>query len=85
MFRGLVSVLVLILLSHVCFCRSAASKKPNIVLIVADDYGFNDVGYHNPDMMTPNLDKVGDHNEEMTLHIIVYFVTQPRSHVVYDG
>lgn len=34
------------------------AKKPNIILIVADDYGFHDVGYHNTDMMTPNIDKV---------------------------
>lgn len=40
------------------FTVNAASEKPNIVLIVADDYGFHDVGYHNADMMTPNIDKV---------------------------
>ena len=33
-------------------------KQPNIVLIIADDLGYNDVGYHNPDIITPNIDKV---------------------------
>ena len=33
-----------------------ASKRPNVVLIVADDYGFNDVGYHGSEIRTPNLD-----------------------------
>lgn len=48
------------LLGLICLAISidAASKRPNIILIVADDYGFHDVGYHNADMMTPNIDKV---------------------------
>ncbi|ESO99974.1 hypothetical protein LOTGIDRAFT_112980 [Lottia gigantea] len=34
------------------------SKPPNIVFIVADDLGWNDVGYHNPEIKTPNIDKL---------------------------
>ena len=30
-------------------------QPPHIVLIVADDLGFNDVSWHNPDMQTPHL------------------------------
>ncbi|XP_052786414.1 arylsulfatase B-like [Mya arenaria] len=36
----------------------AAAKPPHIIFIVADDLGWNDVGWHNDKMFTPNLDKM---------------------------
>ncbi|KAK5852288.1 hypothetical protein PBY51_023768 [Eleginops maclovinus] len=35
-----------------------ASQQPNIVFILADDYGWYDVGYHSSEIRTPNLDKL---------------------------
>ena len=32
--------------------------KPNIILIIADDLGFNDVSWHNQKVLTPNLDSL---------------------------
>ncbi|XP_060071412.1 arylsulfatase B-like [Ylistrum balloti] len=34
------------------------SKPPHIVFIVADDLGWNDVGFNNPHMITPHIDKL---------------------------
>ncbi|XP_064602817.1 arylsulfatase B-like [Liolophura sinensis] len=34
------------------------ATRPHIVFIVADDLGWNDVGWHNPAMITPNLDRL---------------------------
>ncbi|XP_077992859.1 arylsulfatase J-like [Glandiceps talaboti] len=31
---------------------------PNIIFIIADDLGWNDIGYHNPMIMTPNIDNL---------------------------
>ena len=28
------------------------------MLILADDFGYNDVGYHNPYVLTPNIDEL---------------------------
>lgn len=36
----------------------ASSEQPNIILIVADDLGWNDVGYHGSELATPNLDRL---------------------------
>ena len=32
--------------------------KPNIIMIVADDLGWNDVSWHNPDIISPNLESL---------------------------
>ena len=34
------------------------SKPLNILFILADDFGWYDVGYHNPKIQTPNLNKL---------------------------
>ena len=37
------------------FLPFPATPSPNIILIVADDLGYNDVSWHNPDIVSPNL------------------------------
>ena len=39
--------------------------KPNIVIIVADDLGWNAIGYHNADVKTPNLDRLCSQGVEL--------------------
>ncbi|MEM7313204.1 MAG: arylsulfatase [Planctomycetota bacterium] len=34
----------------------AASERPNIILIMVDDMGFSDLGYHGGEINTPNID-----------------------------
>ena len=38
--------------------RAASPTKPNIVLIVADDMGFSDLGCYGSEINTPNIDKL---------------------------
>lgn len=37
---------------------SPSPQPPNLVHIVVDDLGFNDVGYKNAEVLSPNLDKL---------------------------
>ncbi|XP_028318527.1 arylsulfatase B [Gouania willdenowi] len=37
---------------------AAAAPRPNVVLILADDFGWYDVGYHGSEIRTPNLDRL---------------------------
>ena len=39
---------------------TAAERPPNIVLIMADDLGYSDIGCFGGEIRTPNLDRMGD-------------------------
>ncbi|PVD35492.1 hypothetical protein C0Q70_02455 [Pomacea canaliculata] len=38
--------------------QTVDAKPPNIIFMVADDLGWNDVGFNNPDIISPNLNKL---------------------------
>ncbi len=39
---------------------AAAAERPNVVLILADDLGYNDISLHgNTRVRTPNIDAIG--------------------------
>ncbi|XP_064487142.1 arylsulfatase B-like [Ornithodoros turicata] len=40
--------------------RTISTARPHIVLILADDLGWNDVSWHNPEMKTPNLEALAN-------------------------
>jgi arylsulfatase A-like enzyme len=50
-------ILALLLICGPCWAM-AAVDKPNVIIMVADDLGWNDVGFHGGDIDTPALDRL---------------------------
>jgi arylsulfatase A-like enzyme len=44
--------------SHVRAQREGAPRRPHILFVLADDLGWNDVGYHGSEIKTPTLDRM---------------------------
>src|SRR3954451_23601274 len=55
--RNFLALLTLATLAPLTFAQGK-TKKPNVILIMTDDQGHGDLGFHgNPVIKTPNLDK----------------------------
>lgn len=44
--------------SHSILCAAGKTSSPNIILIIADDIGFSDIGCYGSEIKTPNLDSL---------------------------
>ena len=47
-----------------------APERPNILVIVADDLGWADVGYHGSELLTPNIDREVARSVELDQHYV---------------
>ena len=58
LFPAIPVLLVFLFLSGLCTAK-AASRRPNIVLLLADDLGYGELGCQgNPQIPTPNIDSI---------------------------
>lgn len=55
------------------------TRQPHIIFIVADDLGWNDVGWHNPSMLTPNLDRLAKNGVILNSSYVQPICTPSRS------
>ena len=56
-----------------------AINAPNIVLIVADDLGFNDISWHNQAVRSPNLEKLAKEGVILNQHYSQPICTPTRA------
>ena len=57
---------------------SASSNKPNFIVIMTDDQGYNDVGFNGcKDIPTPNIDRIAYEGIKFTDGYVSYPVCGP--------
>lgn len=56
-------------------------QRPNILLIVADDLGYSDLGAFGSEIATPNLDRLAASGLKMTQFYASPYCSPPRSAV----
>ena len=61
-----------------------AAKQPNIVIVVADDLGWADVGFHSDRIPTPHLDRIAREGVELD-HFYVFPMCSPTRAGLMSG
>ena len=61
------------------------AQKPNIILIMADDLGYGDVGYHNPIIKTPSIDKMAKEGIQFNRFYVSVPVCSPTRGSILTG
>lgn len=69
----------LLFFSHSCLFASPNSKKPNILVILADDLGYSDIGSFGGEISTPNLDQLAKSGIQMTSFYASPFCSPTRA------
>uniref|UniRef100_A0A3P9KF33 Sulfatase N-terminal domain-containing protein n=1 Tax=Oryzias latipes TaxID=8090 RepID=A0A3P9KF33_ORYLA len=62
--------------------REKKKNPPHIVFILIDDQGFNDIGYHNPTIKTPTLDKLAAEGVKLENYYVQPICTPSRSQLL---
>ncbi|KAF7651656.1 hypothetical protein LDENG_00107590 [Lucifuga dentata] len=57
-------------------------RPPHIIFILTDDQGYNDIGYHNPIIKTPTLDKLAAEGVRLENYYVQPICTPSRSQLI---
>jgi arylsulfatase A-like enzyme len=68
----------LLLILSACSVGHAEPTKPNILFIVSDDQGWNDVGYRSGKIHTPNIDKLANGGVKLEHHYVLPYCSPTR-------
>lgn len=64
---------------------AVAQQPPNIVLIVSDDQGYNDLGVLNDEIITPNLDRLAREGTRLTNFYVAWPACTPSRGAFLTG
>ena len=64
---------------------SSAQKKPNIVILFVDDYGWADLGYRNQEFYTPNIDKLCEEGMDFSRAYVCTPTCSPSRAAILTG
>ena len=68
------------ILYGVCLIDVTSSELPNILMVLVDDLGWNDVSYHGGcDFKTPNIDSLAEEALQLTNYYVQHYCTPTRS------
>jgi arylsulfatase B len=73
---------ILLFSLFISLATAAQSRKPNIIIVIADDLGWNDVGFHNPQMVTPNLNRFATQGVELQRFYVASICSPTRSGLI---
>jgi len=59
--------------------RPTDAPKPNVIILLADDLGWADVGYRGSDIMTPNIDRLAKEGMRLDRFYATPFCTPTRA------
>lgn len=65
-------------------CSATGAKKPNIILIMADDIGYSDIGCYGGEISTPNIDRLANTGREVH-YFLQHGQMQPHAEFVVNG
>lgn len=60
-------------------CAHGAKQPPHIFLVVVDDLGWSDVGFHGSKIQTPNIDKFASEGVTLDNYYVMPICTPTRS------
>ena len=67
-------------LSHLCLLAFAfADNRPNIVIMLADDMGYNDIGFLGSDIYTPELNRLANESIRLNNHYVQFLCSPSRA------
>lgn len=58
---------------------NAQNSNPNIIIILADDLGWGDVGYHGSSIKTPNIDRLSQEGIELDRYYVTPICSPTRA------